>query len=176
MTLDLMDGLVHQELRVSLEFQAGQEEQDLMETLGIKVSLVPEGILGMMEIGEIQGLWDIQVFQGDKDFLVPRVIQDHLMDNQVHLDPEASQERMASVHLEGYQETQVIWDPEETQDDQDHQAFQENEEYKEDQVPLDPVVHKAIQVFQVFPVIKEVWDYQAPLADMGPQGPLDHQV
>lgn len=37
------------------------------------------------------------------------------------------------------------------------------------QVPLDPVVHKAIQVFQVFPVIKEVWDYQAPLADMGPQ-------
>lgn len=51
MTLDLMDGLVHQELRVSLEFQAGQEEQDLMETLGIKVSLVPEGILGIMEIG-----------------------------------------------------------------------------------------------------------------------------
>lgn len=60
MIQDQMDGLVHQDLRATLVFRAGQEYQDLLGNLDAKVPLVPVDILGMREIWAIRGQADVQ--------------------------------------------------------------------------------------------------------------------
>lgn len=171
-----MDGLVRLGLKAAPVLQAGQQYQDLLDTLESKVSLVQEDILDSVEIREIQGLGDIRVSQGCRDFLGPRVSQDSLMDNLVYLDLKDCQGRMDQVHPEGVQEIQVTQDPGEGQDSLDNWAFLGNQEDEENQVSLGLVAHQVVQVFQVFQVIMEVWDHQAHLAHMALQGPLGNQA
>ncbi|GLD58535.1 collagen alpha-6(IV) chain-like protein [Lates japonicus] len=167
-TQGLMDGLVHQGLRATLVLQAGQGYQELLGPLESKVSLVQGDILGIVEIREIQGLQDIGVYQGYKDF---RVSRDYLLDNLVHLDPKDPKGRVYPV---GAQEIQVTRDSGGRQDSLGNQAFLGNQEHQEDKACQGLVANQAFLVFRVFQVIMEVWDHMAHVAHMDLQVPLDH--
>lgn len=123
-----MDGRVRQGLKAALVLQAEQEYQDLLGTLESKVSLVQGEILEILEIREIKGLKDIRVSQGYQDFQEPRVSQDCLMDNLVHVDPKDCQGRMVLMHPEEVQEIQGTQDSREEQDSLDDQALLGNQD------------------------------------------------
>lgn len=148
-----MDGLVRQVLKASLVVPEGQEDQDLLDILELKVYLVQTEILAILEIWEIQDPWEISVSLGYQDILVRRVIQGSLLDSLVHLDPKECQGRMDPEHLEGVLEIQVTKDTEEGQGHLDNQAFLGNQQEKDYQASLGRLAHRVFQVFQVLQVM-----------------------
>lgn len=154
-----MDGLARQVLKVSPEDPEGQEDQDLLGFLELKVSLGHVDILGMMEIWENQDPWVISVSLDYQGFLVPKVIQGRRLDSLVHLDSKDCQGRMDPEHLWGVLEIQVTQDTEEGQDNLDNQDFLENQEERDCKASLDYGVHQVFQVFQGLQVMKEVWGH-----------------
>lgn len=152
----LMAFLVCQGLKAPLVRQAGEDHQEFLGTLESKVFQVQEAILDMLVIWEIQDITEIQVSQGYQDFQGPRVSQESLMENLVHLDPKDCKGRRHPAHPEGFQEIQVTQDPQEFQDSMATKAFPGNQEDQEDQASLGPVAPQVSQVFQVFQAILEV--------------------
>ncbi|KAF3858330.1 hypothetical protein F7725_011531 [Dissostichus mawsoni] len=106
-----MDGLVLQGLEAAPVLQVEQEEQGLQGPLESKGSLVQGDMLDTLEIRDIKGLVDHWVSQGYQGFQVPKVTQDSLMDNLVHLDSkgcEGMMDRVASPGLVALQVVQVF--------------------------------------------------------------------
>ncbi|PWA25190.1 hypothetical protein CCH79_00005266 [Gambusia affinis] len=135
-----------------------KDYQDSLDFKGLKDSQVQGGILGILEIREIQGHQDKLVSLVSQDFLV---IKGSLMRYLAQKDSKDYLGRLGPVEVQGIQVTQ---DPGEGKGNLDVQGLLGKPEDKEGQALLGPEVHQGVKALEVLQVPLE---HQAtPLLDL----------